>query len=478
MPAFTSLGIGSGNDLNSLVNSLVSLERAPLTPLRQSAATLQTQVSAFGKLSSQLSALQTASQKLSGASLWGQSSAKSSDDTAVSVVGGANAATGNYAVQVTQLAANQTVASNSVGAAATDFVGSGSLDIFIGKWDAPMGSFTADASKPMVSLTVDATDTMATLRDKINGLAAGVTASIVTDATGARLSLRSTVSGEESGFRIQANDSDGNNTDGTGLSRFAFDPPSGNTSMSQRVRAANALATVNGIAISSASNEVAGAVEGISFTLRKVSTDPVNVAVNSDTDAIKAAVKSFVDSFNDLAKNITDQTKYDATTKTGGPLQGDSGANNLQRQLRALINSPSGASASYARLSDVGIQLTREGTLQINSAKLDSAISNLPELKKAFSNVDLGDATNNGFAKRYADMASQVLGVDGTITTRNEGLRKLISKNTEEQTKVNERADRVRERLVAQYTALDTRLARLNALSSSVTQQLSQFNRN
>jgi flagellar hook-associated protein 2 len=139
---------------------------------------------------------------------------------------------------------------------------------------------------------------------------------------------------------------------------------------------------------------------------------------------------------------------------------------------------PSAAAAAFPRISDVGLQLQRDGTLKIDQAKLDSAMTKLPELKKAFSNSDTSNPENQGFMRRFSTLASQLLAADGSLTTRTEGLQKLITKNTDNQSRLEDRVSRFQDRLVAQYTAMDANLARLNALSSYVNQQFSSNNRN
>ena len=452
MPAITSLGIGSGADINSIVTQLVALESRPLVQMRNAANALQTQVSSYGQLSSLFGALQTAASNLTGSSLWSKSTATSSNDTAVAVVGGSTAAAGSYSVSVQKLAANQTVVSTTGYTDASTPVGSGTLTLDIGKWDLPPMNFLPQVGRAPVTVSITATDTLQTLRDKINALGAGVNASIVTDSNGARLSLRSSSSGADNGFRLSVADGDGNNSDASGLSRFAFNPGGGSTQMEQKQAASNAEATVNGITVVSASNELSGVVDGMTLRLRKENFGSADVAVTSDRDAVKTAIQGFADAYNTLAKAIAEQTKYDPGTKVGGPLQGDSAATGLQRQLRTLLNVASGASTTFSRLSDVG-------------------------LKKAFSNTDATNSANNGFARRYALLATQVLGSDGSLTTRTEGLRDRITKNGEDQATLSERVERFRARLVAQYTVLDGNLSKLNALSSYVTQQMNMLNK-
>jgi flagellar hook-associated protein 2 len=476
MPAITSLGIGSGVDINSMVNQLVAVESRPLVQMRSAATQLQTQVSSFGQLSSLFSALQTAASKLTGSSLWSQSTASSSDESAVSVVGGSSAAAGSYAVSVSRLASNQTVASASPLPDASAPVGAGTMTLQLGSWDQPPLNFLPQVGRDPVSVTVTASDTLQTLRDKINSAGAGVTASIVSDSSGARLAVRSNDSGLDNGFRIQVADADGPAVaDGTGLSRFAFDPENGAIDMNQPTPGRNALATVNGIPVESASNELGSVIEGLTFRLRKEGAS-ADIAVSSDRTAVKTAIQGFADAYNALSKAIAEQTKYDPASKTGGPLQGDSSATGLLRQLRNLVNAGSGASGTFPRLSDIGLELQRDGTLSVNATKLDRATANLAELKKAFANVDTANPGNDGFARRYAQLAQRVLGVDGTLTSRTEGLREQLSRNSEDQARLETRIERFQARLVAQYTAMDANLSRLNALQNYVTQSLSSLN--
>ena len=477
MATITSLGVGSGLDLNTIVTQLVSLERKPLQQMQSNANALNSKVSLYGKISSLFSSLKDASNKLTEPSLWQSTKVTSSDANTVSVSASAGAATGNYAVAVQALAGNQTLAAGSAQPAATDLVGAGTLTLQSGRWNSDHSAFTAGTASAL-QIEVSAGDTLQTLRDKINSAGAGVTASLVTDANGVRLTMRSDASGVANGFRLSVADGDGNSADSAGLSRFAYDPPGGVAGMDLKKAAANAAATVNGIPVESTTNEISGAIDGLTLTLRGITTGtPVNLSATRDRDAVVAGIKTFADAYNALAGYLGEQTKYDATSKVGGPLQGEAAANSMQSQLRSIINASSGASSVYSRLSDVGLQVQRDGTLKIDDAKLTAATNNLAELKKAFANSDSLVSSNNGFARRYSTLASQALGVDGTVTARTQGLQKLLTKNGDDQTRLNDRVDLFQRRLVAQYTALDGNLSKLNALSSYVTQQIAQMNK-
>jgi flagellar hook-associated protein 2 len=276
------------------------------------------------------------------------------------------------------------------------------------------------------------------------------------------------------GFRLSVSDDDGAAIDdGLGLSRFAFDPAAGSNGMDLKAQGLNALASVNGIEVSSASNTLDGVIEGLNLTLRGVG-GPTDVTVSQDRDAVKTAITEFAKAYSDLTRTISEQTKYDAGSQVSGPLQGDSAATGLQRQLRSLLGAGTEASTVFPRMADVGLELQRDGTLIVDEGKLNAALGNLPELRNAFAAND-ADAARDGFARRYADLAMQVTGVDGSLTTRSEGLRARITQNGEAQTALEERVERFRSRLVAQYTAMDANLAKLNALSSYVSQQLTSL---
>lgn len=469
MATITSLGVGSGLDLNTMVSQLVALERKPLEQMRSQATRLQTQVSSYGQLKSLFSAVQDAAAALNNGSLWQRSLASSSNDAAVAAIGGSGAAAGSYAVAVQALARGQTLVSGSPLGSPGSLAGTGTLRLQLGSWDSGSTSFSPRSGSSEIAIDIGPDDTLADVRNKINASGAGVVAALVTDASGTRLSLRSAETGSSNGFRVQVDDSGGGE-----LSRLAYDPENGSSPMQLSIAAANARATVNGIAVESESNELENVIDGLTLRLRReTGTDEVNINLASDREAVQAAVKSFVDAYNALSRFIGTQTRYDESSKKAGSLQGDSSINAVQARLRAVLTAPSAAAAAFPRISDIGLQVQRDGTLKIDEAKLQTAMNNLPELRRAFSNSDSSNPANEGFTRRLASFARQVLDIEGTITTRTEGLQKLITKNSNDQQRLELRVDRFQARLVAQYTAMDANLARLNALGSYVTQQFS-----
>jgi len=242
-------------------------------------------------------------------------------------------------------------------------------------------------------------------------------------------------------------------------------------SMVQNRAAADAVLRINGLQITSASNKLSGVVEGVTLTLSKVTTAPVQVNIGNDTASMRKGVTDFVSAFNEIAKYLASQTKYDDATKSAGPLQGDRSAVSLQNRLRSLVQQTSSASTQLDRLGDVGLQLQRDGTLKVDNAKLDAALADPAEMSRAFATLQ------TGFGQRFKLLADSVLGNDGLLTTRSNGLRDSIARNDKDQQRLQERVARVQERLTRQYSALDTTLNRLNGLDSYVQQQITNWNR-
>ena len=477
MASITSIGIGSGLDIENMITQLVALERSPIDQLEKQASSLQTQLSAYGKLKSGMSTLRDAAAALTRATTWGATAGVSSDAASVGVATGSSTQTGSYTVQVQRLASAQSNASG-VYASADALVGEGTLRIELGTWNADQSGFTPKSGATAVDISVGPpAQSLAQLRDKINASNAGVVASVLTDANGARLVLRSAATGESNGFRISVTDSDGDNSNGLGLSALAFDPSASILTMAQALAASNATATLNGLSISSESNTLSNVLDGLTLTLNKVTTSPVLVEAKSDTDSIRAALNKFVSAYNDLNSLIVDQTKYDAGSKAGGVLQGDGAAVSMRAQMRALLGGTSGASTMFSRLAEVGFDVQKDGSIQLNESKLANGLANLGEMKKLFANSDLQNPANNGIATRLRQLTDQMLSVDGSISTRTAGLNRRIELNEDRQDRLEDRITLFEKRLRAQYTALDTQMASLTSLSEYVTQQLSALNK-
>lgn len=468
----TSAGVGSGLDVTSIVSKLMAVESQPLTQLQQKASSIQSQISTFGQLQSLMSGLQGSAVALKSLALWNQTTASSANPAAVTVSttsgAGTSAQSGSYAVSVQSLASPQTVTAAAL-PSSTSTLGAGSLTITLGSYGSgsPASGFTPNASATPVTIAIGAGDSLQTIANNINAAGAGVSASIITDATGARLSIQSASTGAANAFQITA----------TGAaSPLAYDATAGSSPMTRTQTAANAQASVNGIAITSASNTLSNVVSGLTINLLQTTSAPVGVTVAPDTQSISNAISSFVNAFNAVAGFLHTQTQYDATSQTAGPLQGDSTALGLQSQLRAALNLQSSASSVFPTLDSMGISMQQDGTLAINSTQLNNALANLPEMRKAMT-TSASTSSASGFIARYQLLADTALSFGGMLQSRTNGLNASLKLNADQQTSMQTRLSQVQATLNAQYTALDTQMAQLNSLSNYMTQQLAQFNK-
>lgn len=477
MATLSSLGIGSGLDVNSIVTQLVALERKPIEQLQTEAGKLDARLSSFGRIQSSLDALRTASRTLADSSTWKATSATSGDSSAVGVSVASGTPTGSYAVQVSTLAAAQMNATTALATAATT-VGQGTLHIDIGAWAADLSGFTPKAGSTTVDIAIGpGEDTLEGIRNKINATAdLGVRASIVNDTSGARLVLQSRETGAEQGFRIQVTDDDAVDDDNSGLSRLAYDPPNGASVAARTQPARNAVAVINGLTVQSAGNTLTDVVDGVTLTLAKVTTGTVDVTVNTDTASMRKAVDGFVSAYNDVVKLMRDQTKYDAASKSAGALQGDRTAIAILGQLRSSMSVESSASSAFARASDIGLSVQTDGTLKLTGSKFDSALGKLDQLQAFFATSTESSATN-GLGDRLRRLTDALLSVDGAVTSRQEGLRKLKTVNSDRQQVLEDRVAATEKRLRAQYQLLDTNMARLTGLQNYVSQQITNWNK-
>lgn len=474
MATISSAGIGSGLDVTSIISKLMAAESQPLTQIKADATKIQSKISAYGKIQSYVSALQDAAQTLADPAAWSKTTAGSADEKVFTATSSTGAAAGSYAVQVNTLAQGQTLFSTPF-ASATATVGSGTLSIETGQWNSDASSFTAKSGGTAVDVAIAATDTLEDVRNKINAAGAGVTASIVTDATGSKLVMRSSSTGVENGFRVAVADDDGTQ-DGSGLSSLAYDPSAGVSEMTRAQAAANAEAVIDGITVSSASNKIDGAISGVTLQLTGTSTSAVGLTLAHDTTTMQTDVEAFVKAYNDLSSYLTTQTKYDESSKSGGPLQGDSGTNSLRSAMRTLITSVSGTSSSFSQLFEIGIDTNQDGTLKTDSAKLKAALASPDEMKKLFSRNAAGTA-DDGIGEKLQTWSDALLSFDGSVTTRSQSLQKQLDANTKKQDDFNDRLTRIQAQLEKQYSDLDTRMSSLNQLSTYVTQQVTAWNK-
>ncbi|NYE61349.1 flagellar hook-associated protein 2 [Duganella sp. 1224] len=258
-------------------------------------------------------------------------------------------------------------------------------------------SFTADSTRTAGNIVIDSTNnSLQGIMDAINKGNFGVTASIVSDgstgtgATPNHLVLTSTATGANSTMKITLSGSGADPADPDLVKLLGYDP-GGTQNLSQKAAAADTQATVNGIAVTSSNTSISGAVAGVSFEALKVGS--TSVAVAKDSTTLTNSVNSFVKAYNDLNSALSKLGAYDPDSKSGGPLLGDSTLRNLQSSVRATLSSAITGlqSTSLTNLSQIGVSFQKDGSLAVDNAKLQKAItSNFNDIAGLFAAVGRG----------------------------------------------------------------------------------------
>jgi flagellar hook-associated protein 2 len=284
---------------------------------------------------------------------------------------------GSHSLEVQTLARAQTLKSEAFPATSAT-VGTGTLTISFGTYSGDNFALNADKATSNISIGAGQ-DSLAGIRDAINAANIGVTAGIVNDGTGYRLTVTSRDSGTANALRITVADDDATNSDAAGLSRLAFDgrSVSGVQNLTQTVGARDAVVVIDGIVITKPSNTITDALEGVTLKLLKENTPGVTtLGVSRDTSGVQSAVQSFVKAYNDLSKTIGGLTKYDAANKKASTLTGDSTVRSVQNRLRSLFNTTLATAGGGLRsLPEIGIMFQKDGTLALDSTRLSAVLS-------------------------------------------------------------------------------------------------------
>ena len=379
----SSPGVGSGLDVNTIVSKLMAVESQPLNTLAAREAAYQAKVSGYGSLKGALSSFQSALQALTHPESFHTLSVSAGDATLLSATAAATATPGTYAVEITQLAAAQKLASAGF-AATTTAVGSGTLSFDFGSFNGT--TFTSNGTTGSKTVTIPAgQNSLAGIRDAVNAAAIGVTATIVNDGSSAgnRLVFTSNTSGAANSIKLTVSDSDGTNTDSTGLSQLAFDPAAAvgsGKNLVQNVAAQDALLKIDGIAVSKPTNVITDAIQGVSLSLNKTNVgSPTTLTVSQSTATVATAVQAFVKAYNDLNTTLVNLTKYDASSKQGSVLTGDSAVRIIQAQLRSVLGGAPPTGVTNAKtLAQIGVSFAKDGTLNFDSAAFTAGLAGDP----------------------------------------------------------------------------------------------------
>lgn len=447
--ALTATGIGSGLDINTIVGVLVDAEKLPKEAIfDKTEQTIDAKVSAIGTLKSALSKFQDTLEKLKDGSSLNQRTVSTGESTFLTAKADKTSQTGSYNVQVEQLALAHKVAGINV-ADPTSVVGEGSVDLTVNG-----NSF---------SVAVGASDSLEDIAASINSAEdnSGVTATIITSDAGSRLVLSSDTEGTDNQISVVAND-----TAGTGLNDMF-----GAGNLTELQEAKNSIIHVDGQKITSQTNEVSGAITGVTLNLTDADIgQTTTLKIEQDTEAVKTNIQAFVDSYNSLIGSIANLTKYDSDKDEAAALQGDSMVRSIESQMRNMISDRVTVGSETIALYDIGVEADRYGKLSINSSKLDTAIDeNMAGIEGLFS------TETTGLAVRLDEVVEGYVKTGGAIDSRNNAYTSDKQRLDTQREAFSLKMELLEARLFKQFNAMDLVVGKLNQQASGIVNGLNSL---
>ena len=446
MMNITSAGIGSGLDLEGIIEAYINAEAIPTeVRLQEKEDRLKTEISGVGSFKSALSSFDTILKKLADADNFNKQTVNAStDDIAVTTNGFAS--NGSFSIEVETLAQGSRVESLKTFTAASDVVGAGTLTFGVG----------ADT----FDITVDAADSLSAIRDKINEAADnfGVVANVISTDAGTFLSYTSDISGT------------GNNLSVT--STGTLDSIS-NAGATQVQAAASAVIWVDNNKITKDTNEFKNVIEDVTITATKTNMgNPTTLTIAQDQENGKKLIDEFINGYNSLVNTMTSLSNPET-----GALAFDSNIRQMKSQLNSILaDTVSGLTGSLDSLDDIGITITKQGTLEVSAIGYGTLATGIEKRDNALTNKlsEVGElfASTDGVSTQMRDLIASYNDSDGSLTKRQTLLNKDLSGIADEYDALEAKLRNYEDTLRKKFTFLDATVAQYNATSSWLTTAL------
>jgi flagellar hook-associated protein 2 len=437
------LAAGSNTiDVQGLLNSAITAAQQPLTLLQQQQTTVQTQTAALQSISGDVTALNTAVQALTTSNgALNALTATSSNTNVVTASADSTALAGTHSIVVNSLATTASYYTDSV-ASATTTLANGSFQIAVG-------------SNSPATVTIDSSDnTLNGLATAINAQNLGVTASVITDANGARLALVSSTSGGAGSINLTGNT--------TGLT------------FNQAATGTNASLTVDGVPVSSTSNTVVGAIPGVTLNLAGAAPgQTVNITLTPDTNQASSAVSAFVSAWNQVVQDINSQFNISSNGTGGGPLETDNNLRDLQNQLLSAITYSISGNNGLVNLASIGVNMNTDGTLSLDSGKLANTLSGN---YTALQNLLQGSSGVGAFLSNTLNQITDP--TQGTIALDLQGMSQTNESLTQQISDMQTLVTAQTQSLTQQYAQMAVTLQEMPSLQQQTTEQLAALTSN
>ena len=463
MASISSLGIGSGLDLNGLLDKLSKAEQQRLTPYTTQQTSYNAQLTAYGTLKGSLEKFDNLSKELAKPTFFNNTTASKHDQFAITTTD--KAVAGNYSVEVLKLAQPQTLTTQAPVSDQTEKLGTtGSSD----------RSISITAGNPPKNVNIPLNDDQTSLvemRDAINNAKAGVNASIMrVGDNDYQLALSSTTTGEKSTISVQVNNDDK-------LGKILnYDSATNTGAMKQTVAGQDAEIKVNGTSIKRSTNSIADALQGVTIDLKTTTKkdEPQNLVVSTDKTGTAAKIKDWVDNYNSLLDTFNSLTKY-TPVKTGeaqnaknGALLGDNTLRGIQSSIKSALSAAQD-NPELKGLGNLGISTnTKTGKLEIDSTKLNKAIDEKPA---QVANFFAGNGKDTGMATEIHNEIQSYIKAGGIIENSTKSINTNLDRLNSQITTVTASIQNTIDRYKQQFVQLDTMMSKLGSTGNYLTQQ-------
>jgi flagellar hook-associated protein 2 len=414
-------GIGSNIDTEGIVTGLVSASSGPLSALKSRAAATKAAVSTLSEIGSLLGKLKTAAEGLADVQT-ARSMKATTTGTGVAVTVNGNAAPGSYSIDVLALAKEYRSYTDGFSSSTNALGQSGSLNIKVGSADA-------------VGIAINAGDSLNAIVDKINSSGLRVSASLLFDGTEHRMQLRGLDSGDAAAVTVT----------GTTL---------GLTDVDNFVQQAqDSHIEIDGISVKRSTNQVTGAIPGVTLALSAKTTESVALSVDSDPEGLATKLKSMVDAYNAVIDKVHSTAGFGAVKGQNPVLSGDSTLRAMTSRMSNVALSVVSGAGKFETLGSIGLSLGKDGKMSLDSAKLTAAIGSDAA---SVSAVLAGVGSGNGVMDIVRDMVTGFTDpTKGLLEMREEGLQSRAKSLDDRVGREQERLDRYAEMLRKQFTAMD-----------------------
>jgi flagellar hook-associated protein 2 len=453
MASITSAGVGSGLDLESIIEVTIKAESEVKTKqLNAREINYTTELSGVGTFKAALDTFNTALATLGEEETYASrkvqfSGGISEDDQAFNVDIDSSMQAGEFSIEVSQLASGSKLQSSALNSV-NDTVGAGNL--------------TLSAGDSEFSIEVLATDTLEDIRNKINQASEnfGVSANIVNSDAGAVLTYSSSKTGDGNTLSVAADDDS--------LASIASSAPSSAGGVSILQNAVNAETLINGQAVSSSSNTLNDKIQGTTITLNKVTTEAQTFNVSVDSEVAVKAVDEFIGAYNTLKEQLDT-----LSNPTSGMLASDSNIRSVEQQLQRMFTNDLGGSTEIQSLMDLGITFNRFGEMEKSATGIGTLASGqdtfddtLENNYSAFQNFFSSD---DGLVKKVDGLIDLYTSSSGSLIKREESLNESLESIEIDRESLNERLVNLEASLRSKYASLDSLIAQYQTSSSYIS---------